>query len=857
MPASPDAAPRPKIDFQRRPPTPGEGSNGLALRRISAKLRSRIDEMRVDVARTSARTVLKKFAKDGNTEAAHPSESSELAIPVEAIPDADIITENTPRPKEDTAPISLAGDSTDEPGATVSQEVGPGGWTWAAWGSTTFKGMCSNIRRYPSSHAPNITHLIADAAGQSDLDYATDNFESDWRSFFSQEKLVELARKRFASPVISTINVSPAEYQGLAKTEEQRKLFAQWFGSAREGVGEAMNRVSNIELRLFSDGQEIHILWEDGPDGKKGKVARVHRHSPTAKDRQQVELKLAQMKGMVPNTELFFGDESVLSLSELVDGEQITDPEDASRFAQMLDNRGFDGSSWDLNLGNIVKTKDGSLVFVDGDYIERLFLDQINAKTSIPKATNTHQDVVIGTETPVVSNIELSPQDVVGSVVVPEEPSVEKGEQGGDGTNVGEIIASHNAVILHGITDERVAYTAQLNRNDVRTKLCVALGLRPTLSSSAITQSAMMGGDRVLWSNLGLIINKGDVVSMHAQDAGSTPNSLAERDTVSHFSDPIEQVLVAPHNEVVVAHPQYVGFYVSLDKIGKNASEIPITSHADVHTLTADLGLPVYVIREGKFYSGHFDDAGQTFIPDGEEIPFEQFGSTDSYQPTETAQRIIDDEILQETPFNLEFLNTKEGIRLRRRDGGRFDYMTLHADDIAADPAKRALLTAASYSGVDGYDTVFEYNAESDELRRQAYLSTIRTYRDGTVSDSFLSSQVPGRSTKLQVGYDKQVGSDDEFIEHVEEVIQNARKLVDDPSTSIEGRSTWEETLREEAFYLYGFAEQAAIFGNNEAMVRALTLAESIIPRDEYEEVKIRRLGPRGEFRITEADLPV
>ena len=79
---------------------------------------------------------------------------------------------------------------------------------------------------------------------------------------------------------------------------------------------------------------------------------------------------------------------------------------------------------------------------------------------------------------------------------------------------------------------------------------------------------------------------------------------------------------------------------------------------------------------------------------------------------------------------------------------------------------------------------------------------------------------------------------------------QISAQLLERPTN--EFRTQWQNRL---AFYLYGFGEQAERFGDNETATRAFELADKVLPKEKYQEIIAKRIGPAGKFRVTMEDL--
>ncbi|MEO6508889.1 MAG: hypothetical protein ABIO02_02960 [Patescibacteria group bacterium] len=245
------------------------------------------------------------------------------------------------------------------------------------WGRAAYNELLAMTVRYPASHKDNLVKVL------ESVHPAPATIE-EWQGRkvdLSEEELRNLGTKLKSEPVISKVQLTQEQFIEMSTEEPKRETVATWLKKERP-ASHLLDFIDTVELRLFTDGQEVTIGWERGIEGdekKKGWVLRsVHLNDAEAK---KLFIVLASKHGLVPQTRFIrddSNDENVLLLSEFIDGEYATQ-EDIITFRQRLEGKVIDADKWDLNEQNIVKTPDkeidgkvvkGKLIYVDGDYLE-------------------------------------------------------------------------------------------------------------------------------------------------------------------------------------------------------------------------------------------------------------------------------------------------------------------------------------------------------------------------------------------------------------------------------------------------------------------------------------------------------
>lgn len=114
------------------------------------------------------------------------------------------------------------------------------------WGKIAREELQIHVKRFSNSHGPYISSLL-----ESLNDF-------------------ELGKRVLEKPVLSQIKMGAREFLKLVE-EEGRVFFSYWLTESND-FATLINRAEEVELRLFTDGQEIVILWEGAEGQRKGWV---------------------------------------------------------------------------------------------------------------------------------------------------------------------------------------------------------------------------------------------------------------------------------------------------------------------------------------------------------------------------------------------------------------------------------------------------------------------------------------------------------------------------------------------------------------------------------------------------------
>ncbi|MCX6742456.1 MAG: hypothetical protein NTX24_04790 [Candidatus Pacearchaeota archaeon] len=150
-------------------------------------------------------------------------------------------------------------------------------------------------------------------------------------------------------------------------------------------------------------------------------------------------------------------------------------------------------------------------------------------------------------------------------------------------------------------------------------RMNILLGLEPYIAASTITPGV---GDKI-WKGIGVILNGGDITYACPGSACSISKGIYDRVTSIGAQIPRGQLdtdidvavkreyespttlsseyLIKEYNEFGVKNPKVAAFYISLDSKFKNSISTS-TALKYIQEICANLGLPLYTIKDGRIY---------------------------------------------------------------------------------------------------------------------------------------------------------------------------------------------------------------------------------------------------------------
>lgn len=232
------------------------------------------------------------------------------------------------------------------------------------WGESAYQELLGLTVRHPASHRSNILHLLDSIHSGS----ATD----DWvnrKVSLSHEEFIRLGNKLKQAPVISIVELSKPDFVALAVQEPRRAKLAQVFDGSNSDAVQQLDFIDSLELRLFTDGQELTVGWEKKTEGGERQGWAIRTATLTLGKRENVQRALTQYQELVPETRIIQNGSDTILLSRFVSGTFAT-ADDIVLFRQELARKGIAEDKFDLNRQNVIRTQEGRLVYVDGDYLD-------------------------------------------------------------------------------------------------------------------------------------------------------------------------------------------------------------------------------------------------------------------------------------------------------------------------------------------------------------------------------------------------------------------------------------------------------------------------------------------------------
>lgn len=233
---------------------------------------------------------------------------------------------------------------------------------------------------------------------------------------------------------------------------------------------------------------------------------------------------------------------------------------------------------------------------------------------------------------------------------------------------VERLAAAEDVYFVHGIDTNSDGGTFNDAVSDLATfedRLAIAILAEPTLPCSSVSKNKHR-----LWSEVGVILNKGRIESAGNGDSGSLVNTSGER-TGHTYSDeqtykdslldairnPLRGSTFSLYNEFAISRPQIAGMYINLDQPGmtiingkinpneivrwpKNVDEeaydYPVT---DVRDMAQEFGMKLFAFQNGRAHTTDISPTGDITL--GEIITPEQMITQTYHIPEENKERLV------------------------------------------------------------------------------------------------------------------------------------------------------------------------------------------------------------------------
>ena len=424
--------------------------------------------------------------------------------------------------------------------------------------------------------------------------------------------------------------------------------------------------------------------------------------------------------------------------------------------------------------------------------------------------------------------------------------------------DLAENAKEHDVVFVHGLHPNFVPGSNSMLQEGTpwETKLKIVLAFSPTLSASTIKKGDTPDN---MWTETGVVLSRGRIQG--AGVSGTTARGLYKKENAENSWEKDMKVAIRNaivqrpsnnFNEFVVQKPEIAGLYIADEK--RKVGVPNEVTHQQMVELAEKLGIPVYLIKQGEVYATTYDQDSQTLIPNDRLTTHQIYDQKPAV--SESQKRELIQEILEDAPFEQSKLDLTDAYITDSRGYGAETYLRIKYLDqtrsfsgspriLGVYPAlgkkmelfseegrlyRREKLKYRTQYGQSRLEELGNYEMNSGCVRLNSHW--IASYRDGEASKAIsqptdylklMQSQLEKTSANLKQGYYK-------FQENY---------------------------LKSLAGHLYGFAEQARAFGDEEVATKAEEMAGSALPKEEYDRILASRIGPNGQFRITKADLGV
>lgn len=434
------------------------------------------------------------------------------------------------------------------------------------------------------------------------------------------------------------------------------------------------------------------------------------------------------------------------------------------------------------------------------------------------------------------------------------------------GRRVETLMEQYQSIFIHGL---HAGFTPQGNsllRENMnwRTKLNVALCLRPTISTSAIRK-----GDtsNYMWARSGLLVTGGSVIEGHGRDGGTRAKAVNSRHSGYSGRTNLESIRSAvwthydnSYNELVVESPKVAGIYIYQDREldpMKDHNDLPPVS--EIIKAHHELGLPIYIVNTRGFFEAQITPEGtlkENKSVDAKDLIGQEVVMDDK------ARILLEREVFEDSPLDVR--RHTDFICINSSARGRELYIKQ-----AMVRQRERLEKVAQAKGPE--KILSEFNAAGERV-------TIKLTKNSDGRTNAVSEWVDSRTGRVWANYlndSWNMGGHEAYInlglntwrmelaysgikEYIRSMEATLGKLDKDIAKE-EKQSTRDFYLEiKEAllFHLYGFALQAEETHDQAAASAATTLAKSHgMTEEKYQALFARRIGPNGAMKITPEDL--
>lgn len=440
-----------------------------------------------------------------------------------------------------------------------------------------------------------------------------------------------------------------------------------------------------------------------------------------------------------------------------------------------------------------------------------------------------------------------------------------KFEQERERRDVGKISQEKGLFVIHGLPlEEFFMNSTEVNNQtfeardmSVEDKIKLLMSFEPTISASAVGVDQTLEDSKAMYP-FGVILNGGQVLAAHDEDALTLATGLYSRKTKrnvpgefrvgstiqENISENIDKAMNnSTYNELVVENPQIAGFFVNLDD-----SKIGQQQLGQIQKISQQFNMPVFGLQGGKQIElfGAGGTAKESSL--GEIL--------DSGRVISSKEKLaLSKDVIEKAPFKTD--------PAQKRDFDQFSLGRAYYQKLTGGDLKDLYLSSGEKLDPKSLDKkigrMSEHSFETAlEVIKQSISSLIQRYEQGIkfriaqaeegLTDPHQSRKVAELQSILEVEKFKlSEFQEDPFGVVLREIL--LRKNY--------GARTDEIIIGEQAFFVYGIAEEAKRSGDENNYQEAMKLIDEMGFGQYCKQIADGRLGEGGRFKIRKNEIPI
>jgi hypothetical protein len=427
------------------------------------------------------------------------------------------------------------------------------------------------------------------------------------------------------------------------------------------------------------------------------------------------------------------------------------------------------------------------------------------------------------------------------------------------GRDVGNMIREHNAFFFHGINteaDEAQKVNGVINPDiPVGDRLKLLLSLEPSISTSTIKQGATMKDNLALWSRAGVLLNGGRIDEAGRGDIASVSSGIGRRETSQTHYKKLGSVSEAiesrgdGYNELVIREPKIAGYYLWVDAGQK--WPIPLSkSRQEEFQGAAAMGLPLYTVIDGRVIKSFLVNEGAGLLPGPEEVSPESLLQRPAASLDETRRSELREDVLNDATFNMEKFERRipeiayiQGMRAGKQLLERFQHPVMPQDYEYASSEQYAAYNQESRTSGRYHFAISGDEIPVEKMTPEDYQRAHHEFFDAS------TKYVGINGFNLGDGSYAFAGKGEERLKSIKDVaVLLERDLARSQDAVPDGKS-----VRLMSGICYGLADalEAVSEPDRETVEKLRTLGERYVSKEQFEDVKSRRLDEKGRFKIS------